>query len=340
MFPVSSMSVFSNMHHFVLVKSEELSTKSLGHLSCPPPNTNMVSPEKYPEVSPFVPPVRCDIVSQWYPVCSLAQISSPKVLLKKINNFDHISRMLQIYGIDIYWHLAHQISANNIVPTRGRGAISLHVSGHTWWPIGCKAKPKRGSLSIVKFHAAYKNSMFLVETSKSPWICLILTHVSTQFRPFVIFIVFWWFWGHLFLRLRVTTVPSEYHWINYCYLRNFHVAFTQWRHRWGTPEESPAAPRSRVPTPHDTAWVCSSLEPCLTLAITLATSKGLSMSSDLLMRVHERSAYRCRGSLRDGGSQVLLTTAKLCFASGMFHGCDRSSTANMFTEKNNKMPKC
>ena len=106
------------------------------------------------------------------------------------------------------------------------------------------------------------------------------------------------------------------------------------------PEESPAAPRSRVPTPHDTAWVCSSLEPCLTLAITLATSKGLSMSSDLLMRVHERSAYRCRGSLRDGGSQVLLTTAKLCFASGMFHGCDRSSTANMFTEKTTKCQTC
>ena len=114
----------------------------------------------------------------------------------------------------------------------------------------------------------------------------------------------------------------------------------QWRHRWGTPEESPAAPRSRVPTPHDTAWVCSSLEPCLTLAITLATSKGLSMSSDLLMRVHERSAYRCRGSLRDGGSQVLLTTAKFCFASGMFHGCDRSSTANMFTEKTTKCQTC
>ena len=52
--------------------------------------------------------------------------------------------------------------------------------------------------------------------------------------------------------------------------------------------------RSRVPTPHDTAWVCSSLEPCLTLCEPLLQARGCQCHRVLhLLIAPERSAYRC-----------------------------------------------
>ena len=104
-------------------------------------------------------------------------------------------------------------------------------------------------------------------------------------------------WLHDFICM----ARQEWHWTNNNYQRGNKSPRHSGRKRchWHCTDqivgsESRCLRRSRVPTPHDTAWVCSSLEPCLTLCEPLLQARGCQCHRVLhLLIAPERSAYRC-----------------------------------------------